>query len=367
MVIKTKRVPISVAGLKKDPKSPDIRARFAGLCLEEGNEEKAWYYIQKTKEPGECKPLGRSFEKSRGLKLQRTPSIRQYCMVSRADFFVTSLLPQGVVLAVALYYNDPVTWELVPAVFIGLAAIHWMANLTDEYFDFMKGIDQKTDEGFKHPLAEGTLSPGSVKMLLCLSFCVVIACSIPVFLVRGWLVVLFIAAGISGGFFYTAPPLNFKYRGLGEAGIMLFMGPLLGVGGYLALTGRISLPAGLLLFPSGLIIAAVVNSNNIRDLRQDSRAGIRTVPAMIGVFKSSVLVAAALALSFLIIIFMVMADLLPLSALLVLGLVPMAVSNLRTLFRLDPQNMPWIDKRLAKLDISFHGILLIILLVATWR
>lgn len=299
--------------------------------------------------------------------MQQTHSTSQYCAVSRADFFVTSLLPLGVVLAAALYYNDPVAWELVPAVFIGLAAIHWMANLADEYFDFITGIDQKTDEGLKHPLAEGTISPGKVKMMLFLSFFVVIACSIPVFLVRGWPVLLIIAAGMAGGFFYTAPPLHFKYRGLGEAGIMLFMGPLLGLGGYLALTGRFSLPVGLLIFPSGLIIGAVVNSNNIRDLRQDSRAGIKTVPGIIGVFRSSVLAAAALAVSFLIIIFMVMADLLPLSALLVLALVPMAVKSLRALFRLDPEVMPWIDKHLAKLDVFFHAFLFIILLVESLR
>ena len=56
---------------------------------------------------------------------------------------------------------------------------------------------------------------------------------------RGWPVVAFALAGFALSFAYTAPPLRFKKRGLGEPDVFLVWGPLMVCGTYYAAVGHI--------------------------------------------------------------------------------------------------------------------------------
>jgi 1,4-dihydroxy-2-naphthoate octaprenyltransferase len=96
-------------------------------------------------------------------------------------------------------------------------------------------------------------------------------------------VMLFGLVGLLGGYFYTSGTLAYKYVGLGEAFISVLMGPLMVVGGFFVQTGRIDGFPLLLSLPLGLLVGSVTLANNLRDVADDRRARIVTLPMRMGV------------------------------------------------------------------------------------
>ena len=60
------------------------------------------------------------------------------------------------------------------------------------------------------------------------------------------------------------------------------MGPLMVVGTYFAITGTWSSTALAASVPVGLLVAAILDGNEWRDISEDSRAGISTLSSRIG-------------------------------------------------------------------------------------
>jgi 1,4-dihydroxy-2-naphthoate octaprenyltransferase len=89
-------------------------------------------------------------------------------------------------------------------------------------------------------------------------------------------------AGLAGGYFYTAPPFEYKFRALGLPLVFLLMGPLMTLGSYFAVSGAWSPVALVLSLPIGLLVAAILHGNEWRDIREDTRAGIVTLSSRIG-------------------------------------------------------------------------------------
>ena len=61
--------------------------------------------------------------------------------------------------------------------------------------------------------------------------------------------------------------------------VFLLMGPLMVEGSYFAVTGAWSVQALVVSIPVGLLVAAILDGNEWRDIGEDTRAGIRTLSA----------------------------------------------------------------------------------------
>ena len=78
---------------------------------------------------------------------------------------------------------------------------------------------------------------------------------------------------------YTAPPLKFVYRGLGEIAVALGFGPLMLLGAYVVQTGgALAWEPFVASIPVALLVALILYVNEIPDRRSDARAGKRTLP-----------------------------------------------------------------------------------------
>src|SRR5207244_549931 len=97
-----------------------------------------------------------------------------------------------------------------------------------------------------------------------------------------WVVAAFGVAGLLGGWGYTAPPLQYKFRALGLPLVFLLMGPLMVVGGYYVVTGSFTWNAVAASIPVGLLVAAILHGNEWRDISDDARAGIVTFSIRVG-------------------------------------------------------------------------------------
>lgn len=103
------------------------------------------------------------------------------------------------------------------------------------------------------------------------------------------LILPFALVGSFIGIFYTAPPLKFSYRGLGELLIGFCYGWLAFNSGYYLLSGRLGLIPTLLSIPASLSVFLVILINEFPDLKADSLAGKSNLVVRLGPDKASML------------------------------------------------------------------------------
>jgi 1,4-dihydroxy-2-naphthoate octaprenyltransferase len=96
--------------------------------------------------------------------------------------------------------------------------------------------------------------------------------------------------GVGGACTYTGGP-GFKYKALGDVLIVLTFGPVLILFAYAVQTGAVSLRPLLLSLPPTVHTEAVLHGNNLRDMKEDARAGVRTLALLIGRARSEALYA----------------------------------------------------------------------------
>jgi 1,4-dihydroxy-2-naphthoate octaprenyltransferase len=90
------------------------------------------------------------------------------------------------------------------------------------------------------------------------------------------------AAAIWAAISYTAGTMPYGYAGLGDLAVFLFFGWIGVVGSYLLLTQVIDLATLLPATSVGLFAVAVLNVNNVRDIKSDRAAGKNSVPVRLG-------------------------------------------------------------------------------------
>ncbi|MFA6680370.1 MAG: prenyltransferase [Candidatus Methanomethylophilaceae archaeon] len=150
-------------------------------------------------------------------------------------FFVASLC--GVLFA--LSYGPPAyVAVLIPAIVLVLAVF---VNFSNDYFDHGSGADMMRFEVMKEETTDdemlkklywegnqfdtGMISEAQGKMIMVVLAAMAVIMAVPVVLYGGWEVVLFGTIGLFITYFYTAPPINFGGRGMGElvVGVSFFM------------------------------------------------------------------------------------------------------------------------------------------------
>jgi 1,4-dihydroxy-2-naphthoate octaprenyltransferase len=195
--------------------------------------------------------------------------------IMRPFSFTASTVPVAAAGALAAF-QDRFHWGLFVAALLASLFLHIGTNVTNEIFDVRKGIDSITSPRASHALVKGRLTEREAFVLAGVAFAV--AASIGVWLIaeRGWVVAVLGIAGILGGFGYTGPPFQFKFRALGLPLVFVLMGPLMVVGAFFVVTGSFDWRALVMSVPVGLLVTAILHGNEWRDIAEDARAGIAT-------------------------------------------------------------------------------------------
>jgi 1,4-dihydroxy-2-naphthoate octaprenyltransferase len=173
-------------------------------------------------------------------------------------------------------------WHLFLAALAGGVAIHIGTNVINEIYDVRKGIDSITSPRASHAIVEGKVTERDAFGIAFLAFTV--ATLIGVYLVtqRGWPVVALGIIGLIGGYTYTAPPFQYKYKALGLPLVFLQMGVLMVVGSHYVVAGFFDARSVVLAIPVGLLVAAILQGNEWRDISEDARMGAATLSTRFG-------------------------------------------------------------------------------------
>ena len=168
------------------------------------------------------------------------------------------------------------------AALIGSVFIQIGTNLANDYSDARRGADAEDRLGPVRVTASGLLAPRQVLMATWLAFGVAVLAGIYLIAVVGWELLPVGVASILAGVLYTGGPKPYGYQGLGELFVFLFFGLVAVVGSYYVQTEDLRAIAFELAVPVGLLAAAILMVNNVRDIDTDRRVGKRTLAVALG-------------------------------------------------------------------------------------
>ncbi len=168
------------------------------------------------------------------------------------------------------------------AALVGAVFIQVGTNLSNDYSDAHRGADTEDRLGPVRVTAGGLVPPRQVLVATYVSFGVAVLAGAYLIAVAGWQLLIVGAASILAGVLYTGGPRPYGYEGLGEVFVFLFFGIVAVAGSYFVQVRHLSWEAFALAVPVGLLAAAILVVNNIRDIETDRRAGKRTLAVRLG-------------------------------------------------------------------------------------
>ena len=194
--------------------------------------------------------------------------------------FTASVIPVLVGTAIAAEHEfDALLFVLALA---GSIAIHAGTNLVNDYFDHVKGTDSDDSLGPSGVIQRRLLSPRQVLIGGIVAFAIGAAIGLIITAMTGWPVLALGIASVLAGYFYTASPFSLAYRGLGEVVVFVFMGPVIVLGAYYVQTESWAWAPFVASVPVGLLVAAILHANNVRDIENDRRNNKWTLAALAG-------------------------------------------------------------------------------------
>jgi 1,4-dihydroxy-2-naphthoate polyprenyltransferase len=218
--------------------------------------------------------------------------------------FTISLAPVLVGSCLAVLDGHAARIEVALAALAGALLIHAGTNLQNDVGDFRRGADLVGRVGPPRATTEGWLPADQVQAAASLCFALALVPGAYLVAQGGWPVAAIGLASIAAGAAYTAGPRPIAYSGWGEVFVVVFFG-LVAVGGmYYLQAGTAGAAAVLAGAAIGLLAAAVLVVNNLRDIDSDRRIGKNTLAVRLGRRFTSWEYAALMHAPFLLILFL---------------------------------------------------------------
>jgi 1,4-dihydroxy-2-naphthoate polyprenyltransferase len=234
---------------------------------------------------------------TRGAAGAPAGALRLWIVASRPRTLPAAVAPVLVGTALAISFDEfqPLAFlaALVGSVFLQIGT-----NLANDYSDARRGADTEDRLGPVRVTAGGLMPPRSVLVGTYVAFGVAVLAGVYLTAVAGWEMLLVGALSIVAGVLYTGGPRPYGYAGLGELFVFVFFGLVAVVFTYYAQAEEFAWEAFVLAVPVGLLAAAILVVNNVRDLETDRRAGKRTLAVKLGRPRARTLFAGMLALAF---------------------------------------------------------------------
>jgi 1,4-dihydroxy-2-naphthoate octaprenyltransferase len=208
-------------------------------------------------------------------------SLRIWLMAARVRTLPASIAPVlvGTSLAVQRGVFRPGAFV---AALLGSILIQVGTNLANDYSDARRGADAEDRVGPVRVTAGGLVPPRQVLIATYVTFGLAVLCGLYLVFVAGIELLIVGIASIAAGVLYTGGPKPYGYEGLGEVFVFLFFGIVAVAGSAFAQLESWPWQAFVLAVPVGLLAAAILVVNNVRDMDSDRRAGKRTLAVRLG-------------------------------------------------------------------------------------
>ena len=159
-------------------------------------------------------------------------------------------------------------------------------NFANDVYDFEKGTDRDDRLGPVRATQAGLISPKKMKFSMLWTFSIAILVGCYLAWIGGLPIVFIGIASIIAGIAYTGGPYPLGYNGFGELFVFLFFGVIAVPGTYFLQTGTFTYLSIWLGSCMGMLSAAILVVNNIRDIDTDKVTGKKTLAVYFGILFS---------------------------------------------------------------------------------
>lgn len=225
--------------------------------------------------------------------------LRAWWRACRPPFFIVDLIPVGLGLLLALgeagHIPAPGQWPAAVWIRLGLVlfgcfCVHTIANIANDLFDHILGVDSDDTIGGSRVIQEGTISPRAITLAMGLLTLGGVAAAVALMSMSGqWWLVWPLLFALFSAVFYVAPPIRYGHRGYGELFVALNMGFLMLSGTYVVLADGFAPHTLAFGLPVGLMVAGILFYQSLPEIETDRAAGKFTLAVHMGKARSELL------------------------------------------------------------------------------
>lgn len=196
----------------------------------------------------------------------------------------TLLAAVGPVLvgAAAAFHDGFVNLLVTVLALLGAISLQIESNFANDYFDFIKGIDNEKRVGPTRALQAGLLSKKEMQIGILVNIFISGMIGLYLIYVGGWPILAIGVSSIIFAILYSGGPYPLSALGLGDLFVFIFFGLIAIPGTYYVISGTLSPIVFLLSIPVGFLITAILVVNNYRDYDLDLAAGKKTFSHILG-------------------------------------------------------------------------------------
>jgi len=188
---------------------------------------------------------------------------------------------------------DLFSWQIFLLSALTTTFLQILSNFANDYGDSIHGADSDLREGPARAVQSGYISPLAMKKAMFIFGFLSFACGVYLLLIalpsNQLLLLIFLLLGLAAIFAaitYTSGSKPYGYAGLGDISVLIFFGLVGVLGSFYLHTQKLQWDYLLPALSCGLFSTAVLNVNNIRDIRTDELAGKKSIPVRIGRSKA---------------------------------------------------------------------------------
>ncbi|TFJ92804.1 1,4-dihydroxy-2-naphthoate polyprenyltransferase [Lentibacillus salicampi] len=168
------------------------------------------------------------------------------------------------------------------AMLLASILIQTATNMFNEYYDFVRGLDNEKSVGIGGTIVRDGISPKKVLGLALSFFGIAMLLGVYICIESSWWIAAIGLICMLFGYLYTGGPLPIAYTPFGELSSGFFMGTVIIGISYFIQTETLTTSVIWLSIPIAIFIGGIMMSNNIRDLDGDKENGRRTVAILLG-------------------------------------------------------------------------------------
>lgn len=210
----------------------------------------------------------------------KTNSTKAWFLACRPKTLTGAIVPVAIALALAWRDNSNL-FEFFPAVLcLAFACMMQIdANLVNDYYDCLKGIDSDDRLGPERACAQGWITMSAMKKALMIVTMISAAIGLPLIIWGGWEMIVIGLACIVFCFLYTT---LLSGKAMGDVLVLLFFGIVPICTTYYLQIHEVSVECVMLSVGCGLATDNLLIVNNFRDRETDRKHGKMTLVTIIG-------------------------------------------------------------------------------------
>ncbi len=226
----------------------------------------------------------------------------------RTPFLIASWIPFGIGIALVYHQHGYVHWGYSFLTWICVTCLHLGSNLTNDYFDHISGNDEANIffspfNGGSRIIQNGLIDAKYIHYTAL--FFLTAGAFIGTYLAWKSRCITVFACGITGliiAYGYTAKPVQFGYRGIGEILAGTAFGPLVVMATYGIQTGQFHTSTVFYSVPIGMMVSMILLINEFPDYQADKAVNKKTLVVVLGKKRSAALFCSLLAMLYIYII-----------------------------------------------------------------